>query len=120
MRTNFYNALYIDDDGTRIQVDGPIDWEGGDGDCWISFTVTQGSVHAEDTTGHYNNRAHDWKKNTNARGGAFVPGPASAKGVIHGTSTPPPAPWPEQHVDLVIASERHVTLPPLEEYAGQA
>jgi hypothetical protein len=111
VRTNFYNPLYINDDGTKVFVDGPIDWEGGTGQCSISFTNTQGNVQATDNTGNYHPPDTLWDKKANAGGGHFVPGPANAHGVIHGTSTPPPAPWPPQSIELVYARQRNVPFP---------
>ena len=111
VRTNFYNPLYISDDGRQIHVDGPIDWEGGSGSCHIRFTITQGAVVAADRTGNYDNHDTTWDKNANASGGTFVPGPANAHGIIEGTTTPPPAPWPPQSIELVTASSRGRSFP---------
>jgi hypothetical protein len=110
MRTNFWNPLYINDQGTQIEVGGPFDWEGGTGQVTIEWTVTQGGVHAGGRTGSYNQGDMDWEDNGNAEGGTFQPGQATATGTIRGTSTPPPAPWPPQPVQLVHDSTRGVAI----------
>ena len=111
MRTNFYNPLYINDDGTQVTADGPLDWEGGSGHCRINFTITQGNVVATGHTGNYNNGDNSWDANANAQGGKFVAGPANAQGTIVGTTNPPPVSWPPQSVELVVASSRGVPFP---------
>lgn len=112
MRTNFITPLYISDDGRRVRAEGPLDWEGGTGECWISFTITQGDVSASDATGNYNEGKTAWEKDADVDGdGAFQPGPARAEGWIHGHSVPAPAPWPPQSVELVYASSRGRSVP---------
>jgi len=110
MRTNFWNPLYINSAGTQIEVGGPFDWEGGTGHVSIQWTVTQGAVHAGGQTGSYNQGDNDWEDNENAQGGRFRAGEATASGTILGTSTPPPAPWPPQPVQLVVDTDRGVAI----------
>jgi hypothetical protein len=112
MRSNFYDVQYINDDGSQVQADGPFDWEGGNGDVRIRFTITQGGVTATDETGHYHEPDPKWAKNANAHGGSFQPGAATAEGWIIGTSNPPPAtPWGPVPITLAHARARNVDVP---------
>jgi hypothetical protein len=115
VRTNFINPLYITNDGRRVIAEGPIDWEGGTGQCSIAATITQGNVQGSGDTGNYNQGDPSWECNCDVQGsGRFQPGPARAHGVISGTSNPPPAPWPDQTVELVLQSERVVVAGAIE------
>jgi tetratricopeptide (TPR) repeat protein len=68
-----------------VIAEGPIDWEGGTGQCSIAATITQGNVQGSGDTGSYDEGDPDWECSCDVQGsGRFQPGPARAHGVISG------------------------------------
>jgi hypothetical protein len=99
MKPNFDSALDLDNDNTRVDAAGPLDWEGTQGQCRVAVTITQTidgtTITATGESGDYGSDKLRWEADANTEDGqAFQPGEAHAEGVLtlrH--SSAPPVVW---------------------------
>jgi hypothetical protein len=104
MKANFDNTLRLENNRTRVDAAGPLDWEGSSGRCDIDVTITQSvngtTVTATGDTGSYNEGDDRWDTNANTQNGRqFQPGAAQASGTINLRGSQP-IPWGPQNVTL--------------------